>query len=394
MVLMRIPRSILGGVLLGASLLSAACSRGEAEANNPAPQERGGRGGGGGGQNAAVPVTVANAVQKSMPITIIGIGTVIAASTVSVHAQITGEMTSVTFKEGEDVEQGQVLVTLDKRPLEAALAQAQATLEKDMAQAANARAQATRYQDLLQRGIATREQVDTMRTQAAALDATVAADRANVDNAKVQLTYATIKSPMAGRTGLLQIHPGNLVRAQDTNPIVTINKITPVYVSFSVPEAQLPALKRYMAAQGTLPATAIPPTDTGAPSSGRVNFIDNAVDPTTGTIKVKGTFPNEDRRLWPGQFVNVTVTLTADPAAIVVPSPAVQTGQQGTFVFVVKTDQTVELRPVTVARIVGDDTVIQSGVTPGETVVTDGHLRLVPGSRISVKNSNATRTTS
>src|SRR5262249_44612824 len=338
--------------------------------------------------NAPVPVTVDKAVQKSMPITIQGIGTVIAASTVAVRAQITGEMTSVNFKEGEDVEKGQVLVTLDKRPFEAALQQAQATLEKDTAQAANARSQAARYQDLLQRGIAPREQVDTMRTQAAALEATVAADRASVENAKVQLTYATILSPMSGRTGLLQVHPGNLVRANDTQPIVTINRITPVYVSFSVPEAQLPALKRFMAAQGSLAATANAPTETGAPSTGRGNFIDNADDPTTGTIKVKGTFPNEDRRLWPGQFVNVSVMLTSDPKAIVVPSPAVQTGQQGTFVFVVKPDQTVELRPVNVARIAGDDTVLQTGVAAGETVVTDGHLRLVPGSKVSIKSAS------
>ena len=391
MVLMRIvPRWILGGVVGAAAIALSGCSPGEAQSSN-APPAGGGRGG---GQNAAVPVTVGKAIQKSMPITIQGIGTVIAASTVSVRAQITGEMMSVNFKEGEDVEQGQVLVTLDKRPFEAALQQAQATLEKDTAQAANARAQAARYQDLLQRGIATREQVDTMRTQATALEATVAADRANIETATVQLTYATIKSPMSGRTGLLQVHPGNLIRAQDTSPIVTINKITPVYVSFSVPEAQLPALKRYMGAQGTLPATALPPTEIGTPSAGRINFIDNAVDPTTGTIKVKGTFPNEDRRLWPGQFVNVTVRLTSDPKALVVPSAAVQTGQQGTFVFVVKPDQTVELRMVAVARIAGDETVLASGVSPGDTVVTDGHLRLVPGSRISVKNSNAPRATS
>src|SRR6267142_710494 len=328
-----------------------------------------------------------------MPITIQGIGTVIAASTVSVRAQITGEMTSVNFKEGEDVEKGQVLVTLDKRPFEAALQQAQATFDKAVAQAANARSHSARYQDLQQRGIATREQVDTMRTQAAALDATVAADRASVQTAQVQLTYATIIAPMSGRTGLLQVHPGNLVRAQDTQPIVTINKITPVYVSFSVPEAQLPALKRFIAAQGTLPASALAPTDSGRPSTGRVTFIDHAVDPTTGTLKVKGTFANEDRRLWPGQFVNVTVTLTADPHAVVVPTPAVQTGQQGTFVFIVKPDQIVELRPVTVARLAGDETVVQSGVASGETVVTDGHLRLVPGSRISVKTSSGEKVT-
>lgn len=391
MVLMRIMfRSILGGALATAAIALSACS-GEAQSGN-GPPVGGGRGGG--GQNAPVPVTVGQAVQKSMPITIQGIGTVIAASTVSVRAQITGELTSVNFREGEDVEQGQVIVTLDKRPFEAVLQQAQANLEKDTAQAANARAQAARYQDLLQRGIATREQVDTLRTQAAALDATVAADRANVETARVQLAYATITAPMSGRTGLLQVHPGNLVRAQDTQPIVTINKITPVYVAFSVPEAQLPALKRFLGAQGTLPAEASAPTDPGAPSTGRINFIDNAVDPTTGTIKVKGTFPNQDRRLWPGQFVNVTVTLTSDPHAIVVPSAAVQTGQQGTYVFVVKPDQTVELRTVTVARVAGEETVIQTGVTVGDTVVTDGHLRLVPGSRISVKNANAARATS
>jgi multidrug efflux system membrane fusion protein len=371
-----------------ATVATLACS---GEAVQSTPQAQLGRGGG--GQNAAVPVTIAKAVQKRMPITIQGIGTVIAASTVSVRAQITGEMTSVSFKEGENVEKGQVLATLDKRPFEAALQQAQATLEKDTAQAANARSQAARYQDLLQRGITTREQVDTMRTQAAALEATMAADRASLENAKVQLTYATITAPISGRTGLLQVHPGNLVRAQDTQPIVTINKITPVYVSFSVPEAQLPALKRFIAAQGTLPVSAIAPTESGAPSTGRVNFIDNAVDPTTGTIKVKGTFPNDDRRLWPGQFVNVTVTLTSDPNAIVVPSVAVQTGQQGTYVFTVQPDQTVELRPVTVARLAGDETVVQTGVSAGDTVVTDGHLRLVPGSRISVKNANSTRVT-
>jgi multidrug efflux system membrane fusion protein len=387
---MRIPRSIVGGVLLAASLTSAACSRGEAQANNPQPSG----GGRGGGPNQVVPVSVATAVQKSMPLTIQGIGTVIAASTVAVRAQITGELTSVLFKEGEDVQQGQVLVTLDKRPLEAALQQAQAQLDKDTAQAANARAQATRYQDLQKRGIATVEQVDAMTTQAAALDATVASDKANVEAARVQLQYATISAPMTGRTGLLQVHPGNLVKAQDTNPIVTINKITPVYVSFSVPEAQLPLLKRYMAQQSTLPVTAIAPTDTGTPSAGRVNFIDNAVDSTTGTIKVKGTFPNEDRRLWPGQFVNVTVTLSSEPNAVVVPSAAVQNGQQGQYVYVVTPDQKAEMRPVTVSRTVGDDSVIASGVKGGETVVTDGHLRLVPGSRVSFKGAVAPRATS
>jgi len=373
-----------------AAAAASACSGGEAVQQTPPSGGRGGRGGA--GANLAVPVTVAQVEQKSVPLEIDAIGTVIAATTVAVRAQITGEMTAVHFKEGEDVTQGQPLVSLDKRPLEAALQQAQAALERDIAQANNARAQSARYRDLQQRGIATKEQVDQMTTQAAALDATVASDRAVVENAKVQLEYATIDAPISGRTGLLQVHPGNLVRANDTTPIVTINRITPVYVSFAIPEAQLPELKRFMA-RGALTVRAQAP-DENTPSLGRINFVDNSVDVTTGTIKVKGTFPNEDRRLWPGQFVNATVTLTKDPNAIVVPSPAVQVGQQGQYVFVVKPDQTVELRPVTVARTAGDQTVIKDGVKAGETVVTDGHLRLVPGSRISVKGADAQKATS
>jgi multidrug efflux system membrane fusion protein len=389
----RVHRNFFFAMTAAAALAAAACSGGEAASDKTtagAPSAgsgqggRGGRGAGGGD----VPVTTARVTQESVPLVVQGIGTVIAASTVAVRAQITGELTSVNFKEGDDVKKGQLLVTLDKRPLEAALNQAKATLDRDQANLANAKAMSARQQDLLQRGIATREQAETARTAAEALDATVAADRANVDNAKVQLDYATITSPLDGRTGLLQVHPGNLVRANDTTPIITINKITPVYVSFALPEAQLPALKRYMA-RGELPVTAQAPNDAGPPSVGKITFIDNAVDVTTGTIKVKGTFPNTDRRLWPGQFVNVTVTLTSDPNAIVVPSLAVQTGQQGTYVFVVKPDQTAELRSVTVARTSGDRSVIASGLQPGETVVTDGQLRLVPGSRVSVKTGSA-----
>jgi membrane fusion protein, multidrug efflux system len=371
-----------GLLALAASLAAFGCSGGEAVQTTPPP----GRGGGqNAGAGAAVPVTTGTVVQKSVPLKIQGIGTVIAASTVAVHAQITGELTSVNFVEGDEVQQGQVIVTLDKRPLEAALNQSQATLDRDVAQAANARAQAVRYQDLLKRGIATREQVDQMVANAAALDATVGADRAAVDSAKVQLDYATIRAPLTGKTGLLQVHPGNLVRAGDTGAIVTINKITPVYVSFAIPEATLPQLKRYMA-RGRLSVAALAPDDSGPPSVGEVNFVDNAVDITTGTIKIKGTFPNTDRRLWPGQFVNVNVTLSAEPNAIVVPSLAVQTGQQGTYMFVVKPDQTVDLRTVVVERTSGDESVLKSGATPGETVVTDGQLRLVPGTRVSIKN--------
>src|SRR5437764_8972793 len=237
-----IPFRWFGAIALAAAVASAACSGGEAQQQTPQPTGRGG------GQNAPVPVTAAKVEQKSVPLDVQAIGTVIAASTVAVHAQITGELMSVSFKEGDEVQQGQVLFTLDKRPFEAALLQAEAELQKDVAQAANARAQAARYQDLAQRGIATREQVDQMTTQAAALEATVASDRANVQSARVQLDYATIDAPISGRTGLLQVHKGNLVRANDTTPIVVLNRITPVYVSFAIPESLLPQFKRFMAA--------------------------------------------------------------------------------------------------------------------------------------------------
>ena len=377
---------VLALLVLGAGLTSA-CSGGEAVQTTPPGSGRGG------GQNPPVPVTATSVTQKAVPLDVQAIGTVIAASTVAVRAQITGELTSVNFKEGDEVEQGHVLFTLDKRPFEAALQQAEAQLQKDVAQAANAKAQAARYQDLLQRGIATREQVDQMNTQLATLDATLASDRANIQSAKVQLDYATIEAPISGRTGLLQVHKGNLVRANDTIPIVVLNRITPVYVSFAIPESLLPQFKKFMAA-GAIQVEAIAPNDVGAKSVGKIDFIDNAVDATTGTIKVKGTFANLDRRLWPGQFVNVNVTLTTDRNATVVPSAAVQSGQQGTYVYVITAEKTVELRPVTVARTRGDESIIGSGVKAGETVVTDGHLRLIPGSRVSIKPAGAERSAS
>jgi len=341
-------------------------------------------GGGRGRGDATVPVTVATVVQKSMPIEIRVIGSVEAYSVVSVHAQLTGQLNGVNFKEGDDVAKDQVLFTLDRRPLEAALMQAQANLQRDIAQAANARVVAQRYSDLAGRGIATTEQVETNRTAAAALEATVEADKAAVENAKVQLQYATIASPIAGRTGALMVHEGNLVRAADTTPLVVINQVAPIYVSFAIPESRLPELKRYMA-QGTLAVEAKPPNDETASSRGHITFVDNNVDQTTGTIKIKATFSNEDHRLWPGQFVNVIVALTKDPTAVVVPTAAVQVGQQGQYTYVVKPDKSVEYRPVVVERTAGLETVVKSGLKPAETVVTDGYLRIVQGSHVSIK---------
>jgi multidrug efflux system membrane fusion protein len=373
--------------LIVVSAVTVAVSAGLAgcAAEDPATAASNGNGRGGGGRGAAaVPVTVAPVVTKSMPIEIGVIGSAEPISNVAIRSQITGLLEKVNFTEGDDVQQGQVLFTLDRRPLELALREAQANLERDTARAENAALMTKRYEDLAKRGIAPREQLDTSRADMAALNATVSADKAAVENATVQLDYATIKSPISGRTGALMVHEGNLVRANDQTPLVTINQIMPISVSFSVPEARLAELKRYLAG-GSLRVTATPPNDEGPAAIGRIAFVDNAVDENSGTIRVKGTFPNTDRRLWPGQFVNVVVTLTVDPKAIVVPSEAVQNGQQGTFVFVVKADQTVEMRSVAVERVSAADTVLASGVEVGDTVVTDGHLRLVPGSRISVK---------
>jgi len=371
----------LGVAVILLSLGAAACSAG---GETPA-QAAGARAGGArGGGAPAVPVATAKVEQKSMPLALTVIGTAEASSNVAVHAQITGALTSVNFKEGDDVTKGQVLFTLDRRPLEGALAQAQATLARDMAQSAQAKSTAARFQDLQSRGIATKEQADVSRTTAAALDATLESDRAAVENAKVQLQYATITAPLSGRTGALIVHEGNLVRANDATALVVINQVAPIYVSFGIPEGRLPELKRYMA-QGTVHVEAAAPGETKS-SSGRITFIDNAVDSTTGQIRIKASFPNADHRLWPGQFANVVVTLSTEPNAIVVPTAAVQSGQQGNYVFVVKPDMTVDLRSVGVERQVAEATVVQNGLKPDEIVVTDGQLRLVPGARVSIKS--------
>lgn len=373
---MRFAMKSAPGLLLAATLALASCSESQARQE---PQQAATPQG-----PPAVPIMAATAVRKPMPLEANVIGTVEAFSTVAVRAQITGELTTVNFKQGDDVVAGQELFQLDRRPLEAALQQATANLARDTAQAANAKLIAERYDQLVERGIVSREQRDTARASLAALEGTLAADRAAVENAKVQLQYATIRAPISGRTGALIVNAGNLVRANDQTPLVTINQVTPIYVSFALPEPLLQDLRRYMV-QGTLRVEARPSSGTGPLAIGQLTFVDNAVDQTTGTIKVKGTFANEDRWLWPGQFVNVALRLTTESEAIVVPSIAVQNGPDGHYVFLVKQDQTVEMRTVEVARQVGNETVVKTGVAVGETVVTDGHLRLVPGSKVSIR---------
>lgn len=361
-------RKKLRGAVFFGCLLLAACSPGKEK-----PKAK-----------PAVPVKVAVAQRKTVPVQIRVIGNVEAYNTVSIKAQVNGMLDAVHFKEGRDVKKGQLLFTIDKRPFVAALKQAGAALARDAAQARFAREQARRYGELIKDGIVTQDQFDQYRANADALAESVQADRAAVDNAAVLLSYCSIRSPIDGRTGNLMVQRGNLVKANDVPVLVTINQINPIYVTFSVPEKELAAIKRYSAA-GKLGVEAYIPNDPGPAETGTLSFMDNAVDTATGTIKIKGTFANNGRRLWPGQFVNVVLTLTSIPNAVVVPTQAVQTGQSGQFVFVVKPDRTVESRPVATGETFGGEIVLSNGVRPGETVVTDGQLSLAPGSRVAPK---------
>jgi len=333
-----------------------------------------------------VPVVAATVEQKNIPQQLRAIGVVEPYSTVAVKTQVTGELTGVFFKEGQDVRKRQLLFTLDKRPLEAELKKAEGTLAKDQAQAEHARVQQRRYEALLNAGVVSKEEYEQFRSSAKTMEAAVAADKADVENARVQLLYCSIYSPINGRTGGLMVHQGNEVKANDVPPLVNINQVEPIYVTFTVPEQNLAEIKKY-ASQRKLRVDANIPNDSRGKVVGTLSFIDNAVDQTTGTIKLKGQFPNTDRRLWPGQFVDAVLTLHDLPNAIVVPSQAVQNGQQGQFVFVIKNDMTVEARPIVVSQNENGQAVVQSGLAPGERVVTDGQLRLVPGSKVQVKQA-------
>ena len=330
-----------------------------------------------------VPVTVAVAQQKDIPLQITTIGSVQPFSTVAVRALVAGQLMRVSFREGEEVHRGQLLFTIDPRPYQAALAQAQANLARDEAALKNAQAEAARYAQLVKKDYVTREDYDKIIAGAEAAKAVTAADRAAIENAQLQLSYCEIHAPIDGRTGSLQVHPGNLVKANDTTPLIVINQVHPVYVQFAVPEAQLTQLRARFAGK-PVPVTAMP-QGTSIAENGTLSFVDNAVDPATGTITLKATYDNRDSALWPGQYVNVAVTLATRANSVLVPAQAVQTGQRGQFVFVVKNDNGVELRNVTVAQTIDQQLVIDKGVSAGETVVTDGQLKLTPKSKVEVK---------
>jgi multidrug efflux system membrane fusion protein len=324
----------------------------------------------------SVPVTVAQVVRKDMPLEIRAIGNVQPLSTVSVRALASGQLMRVWFREGDDVAKGQMLFTIDPRPYQAELQQAQANLARDEAQLRNAQAQAARYDDLVKKDYVTKEEYDRIVSGAEAARAVVAADRAAAENARLQLSYCEIRSPLSGRTGSLMVHAGNLVRANDTTALVVINQIEPVRVQFSVPQDQLAQVR----ANGNAKMDVV-----AGNAKGTLTFIDNAVDPTTGTIALKATFPNTDRSLWPGQFVTVSMKIAERDDALVVPARAVQTGQRGQYVYVVKPGNAVEMRTISVFRTIGQESIIDNGLAAGETVVTDGQLRLTPKSKVEIK---------
>jgi multidrug efflux system membrane fusion protein len=399
---------------LAAAVAGSSCNTGSAADSGTAAGGGGGRGGRGGGRGRGgdggpAPVVTAKVAEKDVPVDIAAIGNVEASTTISVRSQVTGQLQQAFFQEGDFVKKGQQLFAIDRRPFEAALAQAEANVTRDKALLAQAEAQLQRdaanaeYQQLSSerqaslagRGIISKDQAEQVRAQADATAALVKADKANiesakaqldagvsaVDTARVQLGYTSIVSPVNGRTGNLAVKVGNLVTANNTE-LMTIAQVEPVFITFTVPAVHLGVLKQHIGRDSLLVTTA-PQDGEARTAQGRLTFVDNAVDMTTDTIKLKATFDNADRRLWPGQFSRVTLRLATVPHAMVVPSQAVQTGQDGQYAFVVKPDNTVEQRPITTGQRVDQDTVVEKGLQPGEVVVTEGQLRLEPGSRVT-----------
>jgi len=357
------------GAVLLISVLVASCSSGKAEKAKP----------------SGIPVSVGAVVSKNIPFQIVSIGNVEAYNTISVKALINGEIIAVRFKEGQYVNKGDLLYKIDPRPYEATLRQAEANLARDTALAKKAREDVRRYKYLIDEGLVAVKDYDQVIANDEALNATLKADVAFVETNRLQLEYTSIHSPISGIAGNILINTGNIVKANDV-PLVTINQVNPIYVTFAVPEKSLSEIKKRMAA-GKLQVQAVIPGQEKNPEAGVLAFIDNAVDKTTGTIKLKGTFENKNRSLWPGQFVTVTLYLYLQNDAVVVPTQAVQSGQMGQFVYVLKSDQTAELRPVVVARTYENDSIIEEGLKPGEQVLTDGLLMIKPGAKVQIKES-------
>jgi multidrug efflux system membrane fusion protein len=329
-----------------------------------------------------VPVTIGTAERRPVPFELAATGTVEPMQTVAILPQVSGLIMRIAFREGENVRKGEVLFQLDPRPFQAALAQAEGILQRDRAQAANADQEAKRYASLAAKEYVTAQQNDAAQTTAAANSATLAASKAAVEQARLNLQYATIRAPIAGRTGSLRVREGNLVRATDAAPLVTINQIQPILVRFAISAGNLPAIQRH---SGQKSAVLAEPASGGPVSEGTLAFVDNAVDTTTGTILLKGSFANTDGALWPGEFVNVRLRLFVDQEALVVPASAVVSGQQGSFVFVIQPDSSAATKVIKVDRTAGDLAIVSGDVKPGDRVVTDGQLRLRQGSKVQIK---------
>ncbi len=335
-----------------------------------------------------VPVLAATVTREDVPVNLLAIGSVEPYRSVSVRPRVGGELTRVLFKEGQDVREGDPLFSIDSRPYDAALKAAEADLAREKARAANAEADAKRLKDLVSKDYVSQQESDQAESAAAAERAAVQGLEATVENARLDLEFCSIRSPIAGRTSNLLVQEGNLVQANDTQALVVINQVAPIFVTFSIPERRLDEVLRYMKDAGPegLQVAATPSGEGAEAVRGKLTFINNAVDPATGMILLKAEFENGDRRLWPGEFVQVSMLLTTRRGVVVTPAPAVQTGQKGDYVLVVKADQTTEVRPVTAGLRLDGKAIIEKGLEPGETVVTDGHLRVVPGAKVTIKS--------
>lgn len=372
-------RRLAGAMALAAAAaILASCGNGQA-AN--------GRTGKPAGPAPPVPVLAATVSKKDVPVQLKAVGAVEARQTVAVKALVGGQLIEVHFQEGQNVTKGDLLFKIDDRPYAAALKKEEANLSRDIADAQYAERESARYADLSKKNAAALADYDRLRSVKEVKAAQVLADKAAVESARLQVEYCTIRSPLDGRTGSLGIHAGNLIKANDTEALVTIVQIAPIGVAFFVPEDRLALIQGRMKESGALRVEAVIPGDDPAPVAGELTYLDNQVDRATGSIRLRADFSNEDQSLWPGQFVDVALTLSTLKDALLVPSQAVRTGQKGTYVLVVKSDQSVETRSVTAGAAIGAETVVATGVAEGETVVTDGHLRITPNSRVQIKKS-------
>jgi multidrug efflux system membrane fusion protein len=360
-------------LLLAALSAASACSRGEGKAATA---------------GRPVPVRAAAAVEKDVPVEVRAVGKIVSSDSVAIRAQVSGALVAAHFTEGQAVKKGDLLLEIDRRPFQAALSETTARLAQDRVRAENARSDATRYAELVEKEFVTRQQYEAAKANAAALEAQVTADEAAVERARLALAYATIRAPISGRTGRLLVHPGNLVSAGSPEALVTIEQVRPVFAEFAIPERHLGTLR---ARQGPPPTVRVSSARAGAAIEGTLAFVNNAVDPATGTILLKAHIPNEDEALWPGQLVDVSLRIAERAKAVVVPSSAVAAGQQGDYAYVVTSEKKAQLRPVVVEQAGEAEVVVSKGIAPGEVVVTEGQLKLRPDAPVEVLDDEAAR---